>query len=284
MTSPAFSKTQIDKLGERLKKGLPVKSDLEMLDDYRSSFGSAYESVVQKITQLGQSPTGRMAKSTDSIVDKLRRESVRLSQMQNIAGCRLVVENTEIQDQLIVDLTTGFCEASVVDRRKNPSHGYRAVHVVAVIAGKPVEIQIRSTLQHLWAELSEKTSDVIDPAIKYGGGNKKWQKFQMVLSDAVTRYEAFEEEFFALSAIMNHSSIARLGTEGRSQLPFPRPESRTESKRGNMTLGGMSGKARYRQRRKQIYDLAAVMAAWRNELHDLLTTISQLDEFKKQKQ
>ena len=26
-------------------------------------------------------------------------------------------------------------------------------------------------LQHLWAEFSEKLSDVIDPSIKYGGGD-----------------------------------------------------------------------------------------------------------------
>ena len=33
-----------------------------------------------------------------------------------------------------------------------------------------VEIQIRTSLQHLWAEISEKLSDIADPNIKYGGG------------------------------------------------------------------------------------------------------------------
>jgi ppGpp synthetase/RelA/SpoT-type nucleotidyltranferase len=36
-----------------------------------------------------------------------------------------------------------------------------------------VEIQVRTALQHLWAELSEKLSDVIDPALKYGKGPKE---------------------------------------------------------------------------------------------------------------
>jgi ppGpp synthetase/RelA/SpoT-type nucleotidyltranferase len=42
--------------------------------------------------------------------------------------------------------------------------------VIASEKNRLVEIQVRSSLQHLWAELSEKFSDVIDPAIKYGGG------------------------------------------------------------------------------------------------------------------
>ena len=32
---------------------------------------------------------------------------------------------------------------------------------------------MRTELQHLWAELSEKLSDLIDPALKYGKGSKK---------------------------------------------------------------------------------------------------------------
>jgi ppGpp synthetase/RelA/SpoT-type nucleotidyltranferase len=58
----------------------------------------------------------------------------------------------------------------MVDRRANPSYGYRAVHLIVKVDGALVEIQIRSSLQHLWAELSEKFSDVVDPSIKYGGG------------------------------------------------------------------------------------------------------------------
>ncbi len=60
----------------------------------------------------------------------------------------------------------------VVDRRVKPSHGYRAVHVIASVSDKLVEIQIRSEVQHLWAELSEKRSDV-SPGIKYGHGDRK---------------------------------------------------------------------------------------------------------------
>jgi ppGpp synthetase/RelA/SpoT-type nucleotidyltranferase len=36
--------------------------------------------------------------------------------------------------------------------------------------GKAIEVQIRTALQHVWAEMCEKFADVRDPAIKYGAG------------------------------------------------------------------------------------------------------------------
>lgn len=165
-----ISKTQIDRLGERLRKEPISEADLRTLDEYRQSFASAYEFVVQTlIKELSLNPTGRPAKSTPAIREKLHRESIRLSQIQDIAGCRLVVDDIVEQEKLIPSLSRSFANANLVDRRKNPSHGYRAVHLIVMYSDRPVEIQVRTSLQHLWAELSEKLSDVLDPAIKYGG-------------------------------------------------------------------------------------------------------------------
>jgi putative GTP pyrophosphokinase len=64
-----------------------------MLDEYRRSFGSAYDAVVNGIRDnLGLEPTGRPAKSTGAILAKLRRERIRLTQIQDIAGCRIIVD------------------------------------------------------------------------------------------------------------------------------------------------------------------------------------------------
>jgi ppGpp synthetase/RelA/SpoT-type nucleotidyltranferase len=161
----AISKTQIDRLGDRLKQGPHTERDLRLLDEYRRSFGEACEAVVRTIRNLGEAPTVRVAKSTLSIVEKLRRERIRLSQMQDIAGWGVVVADILQQDRFVASLKTTFPPASVIDRRDNPNYGYRAVHVIAEVSGKPVEIQVRSSLQHLWAEFSEKSSDVLDPAI-----------------------------------------------------------------------------------------------------------------------
>ena len=196
----AFSKTQIDRLGDRLRGGSHTESDLRLLDDYRRSFGEAYEAVLRTIRQHGKLPTGRLSKSTFSIVEKLRRESIRLSQMQDIAGCRVVVASVVEQEQVIACFRTVFPGASVIDRRDKPSYGYRAVHIIAEISGKPVEIQVRTALQHLWAEVSEKFSDVLDPAIKYGGGSDEWRSLLTSSSKAVASYERLENTYSKAAA------------------------------------------------------------------------------------
>jgi ppGpp synthetase/RelA/SpoT-type nucleotidyltranferase len=188
-----LTKSQIDRLGDRLKKGNITEADLRLLDLYRRSFTPAYEIVVGTIRQdLALEPTGRPAKSTTSISDKLRRESIRLTQIQDIAGCRLTVADIAEQDAVVQSLTNLFEQTAIVDRRQRPSHGYRAVHVVVNSLDKMIEIQVRTSLQHLWAELSEKLSDIVDPAIKYGAGNENVRKTLTVTSEMVIAMESFE--------------------------------------------------------------------------------------------
>lgn len=144
------SKSQIDRLGNRLRKGEINEADLRLLDDYRRSFGGAYELVVGAIrTELGLEPTGRPAKSTTSISEKLVRESIRLTQVQDIAGCRLVVPSILDQNRICDSLTKLFNNTTIVDRREKPSHGYRAVHVIVTIDDKAIEVQVRTSLQHI---------------------------------------------------------------------------------------------------------------------------------------
>src|SRR2546423_9810586 len=144
------SKTQVDRLGNRLKSGSITEEDLRLLDQYRRSFTEAYETVVGTIRdKLKLEPTGRPAKSTTSIADKLKRESIRLTQIQDIAGCRIIVSDIAEQESVIQSLMGLFQQATVTDRRTKPSHSYRAVHVVVNHDGKLIEIQVRTSLQHL---------------------------------------------------------------------------------------------------------------------------------------
>lgn len=177
-----LSNTQIDRLGDRLKQGPISDDDLILLDAYRKSCGEAYEIVLQNIReQLKLEPAGRPAKSTGAIMGKLRRGKIQLSQIQDIAGCRIVVSNVVEQERVVASLRSLFPEAQVVDRRVKPSYGYRAVHVIPKISGKRIEIQVRSQLQHIWALRSEKLSE-IDPTIKYGGGIDEAREFLVTLS------------------------------------------------------------------------------------------------------
>jgi ppGpp synthetase/RelA/SpoT-type nucleotidyltranferase len=180
----------VDRLGDRLRKGKIEDGDFRELDAYRRSFAESYKeivAIVRNATQLD--PTGRPAKSTISITEKLRRETIRLSQMQDIAGCRLVVPNVLAQDEVVERLKSALPKAVVIDRRKQPSFGYRAVHIIPTARNKPVEIQIRTELQHLWAQLSEKLSDALDPTIKYGGGDSETRKRMSAISSLIAVLE-----------------------------------------------------------------------------------------------
>ena len=182
------SKSEIDRLGNRLRDAVS-SDDLRMLDAYRLSFASAYVLVLDKIrTSTGVDASGRPAKSTTAIVDKLRRESIRLSQMQDIAGCRIVVDSYARQETLVKELTSLFSTAIISDRRKNPSHGYRAVHLIMPHNNRFVEVQIRTELQHLWAELSEKLADKFGIDVKYGGGPTRVR----AMLDHLLHYEFIE--------------------------------------------------------------------------------------------
>ena len=215
-----ISKRQIDKLGERLKKGFHTSSDLEVLDEYTASHKTAFEYIVFRIRDvMGLEPTGRRVKSTASIVAKLQRESVRLSQIQDIAGCRIVVEDIYWQNTMVDYLTEHLGYAgvafSLTDRREKPSNGYRAVHIIATWMGRNVEIQLRTKLQHLWAEISEKLSDY-DPEIKYGAGNHKTRTLLDKTSQLVEEVEMAAKKIF--SSTRTREMAGNLTKEDRKEI------------------------------------------------------------------
>jgi putative GTP pyrophosphokinase len=187
-----LTKSQVDRLGERLKHEV-TDDDLKLLNGYRNEFAEAYEEVVQTIRRVVRiEPSGRAAKSIPSIIAKLKRESVRLSQIQDIAGARIVVANILEQDRFADLVVSGFQQTHVVDRRLNPSHGYRAVHVIVRAADRHVEVQIRTSLQHQWAELSEACSDYF-PELKYGGGDPEAYRRLLQISKVTAVFERAEK-------------------------------------------------------------------------------------------
>jgi len=186
------SKSSVDRLGDRLKNGDPIESDLRELDLYRRSAGTDYDRVITAIREMGYSVTGRPLKSTQSIIDKLRRESCRLTQMQDIAGCRVVVPDIKNQDEAVKALSERLPRASVIDRRKKPNFGYRAVHIIARCETMSVEIQIRTDAQHKWSELSEKLSDLKGIEVKYGGGSEQTRKLLTSSGNLIRDLEANE--------------------------------------------------------------------------------------------
>lgn len=69
LPSSDLTKSQTDRLGDRLRKGDVPEDDLRLLDSYRRSFTDGYDDVVwQIINKLKLEPTGRKAKTKASII------------------------------------------------------------------------------------------------------------------------------------------------------------------------------------------------------------------------
>jgi ppGpp synthetase/RelA/SpoT-type nucleotidyltranferase len=85
-----------------------------------------------------------------------------------------------------------FDNVQVVDRRNKSSHGYRAVHLIVKSTDKAVEIQVRTKLQHLWAELSEKLADTWGQSLKYGKGDPDLMQVLAAASKLVEKHEEVE--------------------------------------------------------------------------------------------
>jgi ppGpp synthetase/RelA/SpoT-type nucleotidyltranferase len=70
--------------------------------------------------------------------------------------------------------------------------------VVVEVLGKPVEIQVRTTFQHIWGEISEKYADLYGSEIKYGGGSQEIRRTLKRMSTSIARYERLERRLARL--------------------------------------------------------------------------------------
>ncbi len=167
----ALSNNQVVRLGNRLRDAkTPTEEDLAALSEVLTGYNDALDEVVRGLRSIGLEPTTRL-KTSGTIIDKLRREGYfTLRSIRDLAGARVVQPMTlDQQDAIaaqIVDLWPG---TRIVDRRASPSHGYRAVHLVPRIDGRPVEIQLRTMFQDTWAQLMESFGDAWGREVRYGG-------------------------------------------------------------------------------------------------------------------
>lgn len=154
-----MSKSKLDRLGERMAAAEQMAA--EDLDLFRQVAGVCQEAagyVRSQLAELGYAATPRV-KTTGTLVDKLRRQRTRLSQVQDLAGARFVVADRQAQDAAVNAVCAKFealgntCKAD--DLRHDPSFGYRAVHVIVHLGQVRVEVQVRTELQDMWAQIVE---------------------------------------------------------------------------------------------------------------------------------
>jgi ppGpp synthetase/RelA/SpoT-type nucleotidyltranferase len=171
-----MSNGEINRLGDRLRASSTIvgiqTADLELLQtlrrDYEAALHDAQTRIAEELDGIAV-PTSRL-KTVQTLVGKLRREAhMNLSQVQDVAGVRIVREmGVAEQTELAARVAGLFAESKTIDRRTKPSFGYRAVHLVGKAKGLPVEVQIRTALQDRWAQIVERTADHWGRQIRYG--------------------------------------------------------------------------------------------------------------------
>lgn len=214
---PSLSTNQIDELGRRLRKGNPTPDDLKALQQLRREHDPALQEAERRVSEMGLEPTSRL-KTPGTIIDKLVRAKTRLSKMQDLAGLRVVEDmDRREQDKIVERVVRAFpeCETKIVDRRTAPSNGYRAVHVVVRIDEFWVEIQVRTALQDMWAQVFDQLSDRYGREIRYGHkpsskGAKLVVKKALDLAELIAKNEKLDADRFGFAKrLLKHQGLRR---------------------------------------------------------------------------
>ncbi|QEO18900.1 RelA/SpoT domain-containing protein [Acetobacter vaccinii] len=202
-----ISKSRIDKAGRNL--AYPAELTIESMaleedfDDYRISHLEPLSSITLEIQGWlhdygGGYYIAQRVKRKPQIIRKLRRLSVRLTQLQDIGGCRIIVEKNESVDRLIdfikknVKNNASFELKRVTDYRVQGRDltGYRSAHLLLQRDGRSIELQIRSRIQHYWSESIERTSVIYGKHLKEQEGNPVVINYFKHLSDIFYEIES----------------------------------------------------------------------------------------------
>ena len=202
-----FSKSKTDTAGILLSKKTGTKEErndaLEILSNWRASHNYPLQVFMNRLKRVSikidaNTLTAQRLKRVPSILNKLNRKyeglskpTMKLTQMQDIAGCRVVLSNVKLVRKLYIgeyvqgDLKHKRIKVNnYIDSPK--SDGYRSIHLIYKYFSDKgrtdfndllVEIQVRSRLQHIWATAVETVGFFTKQAIKSNEGEKYWLEF-----------------------------------------------------------------------------------------------------------
>lgn len=171
-TVSGHSRSQVDAAGEVLRTwssagGLlwgPLEDDaLEIALSYRAEHQQPLTTAVMGLRSMVKTVgapviVAQRLKRMPAIIGKLARfPQMDLSRMQDIGGCRAILPDQDaverVRRRIVGNQWQVLRTYDYVARPKTT--GYRAVHLVIEKHGRLVEVQLRTTAQHLWAEAVE---------------------------------------------------------------------------------------------------------------------------------
>jgi ppGpp synthetase/RelA/SpoT-type nucleotidyltranferase len=223
--TPQFSRNQVDKAGKFITKSsqdITNRNDfvenandfqryLYIVNNWRSShsypLNTFQVTLRRRARQIDQNAlVAQRIKRLESIQSKLARQTTQLSQMQDIGGCRAVLNSQED----VVNLVHIYLNASKSKRFahqlkwqkdyiSNPrSDGYRSYHLIYEYNGQNrysiyddlrIEIQIRSSVQHAWATAVESVGTFTKQSLKSNQGSVEWLRFFSLMGAMIAQRE-----------------------------------------------------------------------------------------------
>ena len=241
MTLVTFSKTQVKKAGKAIISSTATveqkEKAKEIIDFWRSLHAYPLELILESLNNISMMPKevviAQRLKRLESITSKLfRMPTMNLCIMQDIAGCRIIVEDIEdvyfVVNLLKDEQTFPFTIHTVDDyiESSKPS-GYRGIHCVfnaqnihnSCNYNLFIEIQVRTRLEHIWATAVETMGLYTHSDLKAGEGPCEILKFFEIVSNVFEMIEKKEdprisrENFFnafsELSDLNNRFNIIR---------------------------------------------------------------------------
>jgi ppGpp synthetase/RelA/SpoT-type nucleotidyltranferase len=132
------------------------------VDEHLEPMGIVFNSLAFFAAGTPKGVSSYRPKRLERIWEKLMRQpKMRLSQMEDVGGCRSVVPGLRevgmLAGLLMAQMeVNGFEVVEDTDYYQNPkASGYRARHIVVKVAGRRVEVQLRSERQEEWAQRVE---------------------------------------------------------------------------------------------------------------------------------
>jgi len=201
-----YSKGQVDAAGNLLASGEGSVEErnqaLEVVNNWRAAHSFPLNTIQVGLRRLARGADehaliAQRLKRVPSILQKLRRFShMKLSRMQDIGGCRAVVDSSTDVRKVRLEYARSRQQHEFMGEKDYiatpKDSGYRGVHLIyryqsdrtPAYNGRLIEIQLRSRLQHAWATAVETVGTFLQQSLKASEGSDLWLRFFTVTSSA----------------------------------------------------------------------------------------------------
>lgn len=198
-----FSKTQVNKAGATLRAwwlgdDLPVDDSVRKSAQVAWHFRACHAYPLQKVTvglrsmvstESDRVVVGQRFKRFPSMIGKLARfPDMSLSRMQDIGGCRAILNNGDEVHRVLRRIRKNWRppDNRIKDYVKSPAEsGYRGIHVIVERDDRLIEVQLRTPLQHEWAIAVERVGARTGFELKSGFGPPALLRFFEVASEGM---------------------------------------------------------------------------------------------------